>query len=452
MLEAMMTAALDGGKANVSPTGAPAGAARSPGWSRRRRLRACPDCDRVLALPPLRPHERADCPRCGCVLVRRHRLPVQRGLAYAVGALVTLIMAIPLPFIGFEIRGISHEIGLTDTGLSLAVYGAPVVAVTVVLAIVVLPLAYVIGFILLHVRLMSAKRARWETLMARAISYVSPWMMADVFLVGVLVSLTKIAGMARLDIGPAFWAYCAFVVLFLKTRLALDTDWLWFRLAGEPPAPPGTRVGVDAREQGMTGCHRCGLINSVDAAGRGHCRRCGDRVHTRAPFSLQHTLAWLLLAVLLYIPANGLPITETTRFGAAYSSTIIGGVISFMRSGDIPIAVVIFTASVLVPIGKMVALTWLCWWAYRPQRGDARVGARLYRVVDFIGRWSMVDVFVVAILVALIRAGSLMSISPGPAALAFAGMVIVSMIAAMSFDPRLLWETAGPERGPSERP
>jgi len=247
--------------------------------------------------------------------------------------------------------------------------------------------------------------------------------------------------MATLDVGPAFWAYCVFVVALVKTQLALDTDWLWFRLAGEPPLPPGIRAGANARDQGMTGCRVCGLINRVDAGGRGHCRRCGDRVHTRAPRSLQNTLALLALAGLLYIPAHALPITHTMRFGAEQASTIIDGVVGFIQTGDLPIAIVIFAASVLIPLGKMLALAWLCWLVRDPGRGDPRVGARMYRLVDFIGRWSMVDMFVVAILVALVRAEALLSITPGPAALAFAAMVIVSMIAAMHFDPRLIWET-----------
>lgn len=423
------------------PRKATGGAAK---WSRRRRLRACPDCDRVVALPPLRPRERADCPRCGHVLVRRHRLPVQRGLAYAVTALIFLSMAMVLPFIGFEVRGIGNAITLTDTGSALARYGEPVVAAAVLLGIVILPLLYLAGFVILHGRMLYARGSHWDELLARAVSHIGPWIMADVFLVALFVSLTKIAGMAALDVGPAFWAYCAFVVALVKTQLALDTDWLWYRLAGEPTAPPGIRLGANAREQDMTGCHVCGLINRVDAAGRGRCRRCGDRVHTRAPYSLQNTLALLLVAGLLYIPANSLPITHTTRFGAEQASTIIGGVVGFMQAGDIPIAIVIFAASVLIPIGKMLALAWLCWWARRPDRGNPLVGARMFRLIDFIGRWSMVDVFVVAILVALVRAESLMSITPGPAALAFAGMVIVSMIAAMRFDTRLLWETSAP--------
>lgn len=422
--------------------GSAAAAAPKSGSQGYRRLRACLECDQVVALPPVRPRERADCPRCGCVLVRRHRLPVQRGLAYAVAALVTLMIAALLPFIGFEVRGLGNAILLPDTGTALVRYGAPAVGAIVALGILILPMAYLVAFIAVHVRLTDGYRGDVERFLARLIAAIDPWIMADVFIVGVLVSLTKIVGMARLDIGPAFWAYCAFVFLLLRTRLSLDSDWLWFRLAGDAVKPAGARAGEDALPQGLTGCHACGQLNELGEGEAPHCARCGDRLHGRRPYSLQNTLALLIVSVILYIPANALPITETVRFGTSDASTIIGGVVSFVRSGDIPIAVVIFTASVVVPIAKMLALAWLCWLAVCRRGADPVGETRLYRGIEFIGRWSMVDVFVVALLVALIRAGSLMAIEPGPAALAFAGMVIVSMMAAMTFDPRLLWEPA----------
>ncbi len=371
-------------------------------------------------------------------------------MAYAVAALAMLMTAVLLPFIGFEVRGIGNAIGLTQTASALVRHGAPLVGAIVLLGVVLLPGVYLLAFIVLHMRLARERRAHVDLTLARVIAAIGPWIMADVFVVGVLVSLTKIAGMARLDIGPAFWAYCVFVVLLLKTRLALDGDWLWFRLAGEPKAPAGTRAGADALAQGVTGCHACGLVNSLAHSEDGRCRRCGDRLHARHPYSIQNTLALLIAAIVLYVPANALPITETLRYGTSDASTIIGGVVSFLRTGDIPIAVVIFTASVVIPLAKMVALVWLCWRAGCRPSVDSLPETRLYRSIEFIGRWSMVDVFVVALLVALIQAGSLMAFSPGPAALAFAGMVIVSMMAAMTFDPRLLWRskqgTAGVQR------
>ncbi|MDN5869608.1 MAG: paraquat-inducible protein A [Nitrococcus sp.] len=415
----------------------------------RRRLRACHACDLVVALPALRPNERADCPRCGHRLARRHRLPVQRGLALAIAALIGLLLAVAFPFVSFQTRGVGNHIVLTDSAKSLIGFGEPLVALSVLLTVVVLPAVYLLSIIWLNTSLLRAKPLRGSRTIARATERMTPWMMADVFVVGALVSLIKIAGLAQIGVGPGFWCFCAFAILLLKTSQSIDADWLWFALAGEPRAPAGTRVGEAAAVQALTGCSVCGLINSLKGA-QPTCRRCGERLHGRHPHSLQRTSALLIVAAILYVPANVYPIMTTTTFGVSEPSTIIGGVVYFVHHGDLPIALIIFTASVLVPISKVLALGWLSLSVRRRLPRDRRARLRLYHVVELVGRWSMLDVFVVAILVALLQAGALLSITPGPAALAFAGVVIISMLAAMSFDPRLIWDGAQGRRARGE--
>ncbi|UJJ32521.1 paraquat-inducible protein A [Halopseudomonas maritima] len=195
--------------------------------------------------------------------------------------------------------------------------------------------------------------------------------------------------------------------------------------------------GQSARARGLAGCHSCLLVMSIDTE---HCPRCHARVHSRTPNSLQRTVALIVVACILYLPANLLPITNTVYLGSYAPSTIIGGVITLWQMGSYPIALVILIASVLVPVGKLVVLSYLCWAASRPQLANPRQCARLYRLTEFIGRWSMIDVFVVAILVALIKLGNIISFYPGFAALSFAAVVIITMIAAEQFDPRLIWD------------
>jgi paraquat-inducible protein A len=158
-------------------------------------------------------------------------------------------------------------------------------------------------------------------------------------------------------------------------------------------------------------------------------------------------MALLITAAVLYIPANVLPIMTTDQLGRSTDSTILGGVVLLMKMGSYPVAAVIFVASVLVPVSKLVALAWLCWSVARRHPTSHRQRTVLYRVTEFIGRWSMVDVFVVTILVALIHLGGLLRITPGAAAVAFGGVVIVTMLAAESFDPRLIWDQLGDEDG-----
>ena len=192
-----------------------------------------------------------------------------------------------------------------------------------------------------------------------------------------------------------------------------------------------------AREAGFAVCHTCLALVGLQES---RCPRCESRVHGRIPNSLQRTMALLIAAAVLYVPANVLPIMTTDQFGRAVDSTIIGGVILLWNMGSYPVALVILVASVLVPIGKILTVAALCWTIGRHQRVSPRQRMVRYRITDFIGKWSMVDVFVVAILVALIQITGIIVIRPGAAALAFAGVVILTMLAAESFDPRLIWD------------
>ncbi|MDF1818016.1 MAG: paraquat-inducible protein A [Immundisolibacteraceae bacterium] len=192
-----------------------------------------------------------------------------------------------------------------------------------------------------------------------------------------------------------------------------------------------------AASRGLACCHLClKLVNQTTH----RCPRCGSAIHSRKANSLERTLALLMTATILYIPASLLPIMITDQLGQSIESTIVGGVILLLDMGSIAIALVIFAASVIIPLTKLALLYYLCWSVRRGPPETVRQRTTIYRVIEFIGKWSMIDVFVVAILVALINLSNLLVIRPGPAALAFAGVVILSMVAAESFDPRLMWD------------
>lgn len=208
---------------------------------------------------------------------------------------------------------------------------------------------------------------------------------------------------------------------------------------------------VTALSRNLQNCHVCLTLNSIQDK---RCKNCNSRLHSRNKFSLQNTVALLITAVILYIPANILPIMYTNYLGEKITNTIMGGVVTLWMQDSYPIAIVIFVASVMVPIAKILILAWLCYSvAYEKVRSQQR-SHTLFRLTEFIGRWSMVDIFVVAVLVALIQMGNFMSILPGEAAIAFAGLVITTMIAAITFDSRLIWEPLNqmPEQSHLELP
>jgi paraquat-inducible protein A len=196
-----------------------------------------------------------------------------------------------------------------------------------------------------------------------------------------------------------------------------------------------------AIDAGWLICHECHQLNARQAhQPRQHCQRCGARIHGRRPNSLARTWALLLTAAILYLPANLLPIMTVNSLGKGSASTIMSGVVTLMGHGMLMIAAVVFIASILVPTFKLVGIALLLFSVQRHQPMSPRQRILMYRFIEWIGRWSMLDIFVIAILVALVQFGNLASIEPGPGAAAFAGVVIVTMLAALTFDPRLIWD------------
>jgi paraquat-inducible protein A len=192
-----------------------------------------------------------------------------------------------------------------------------------------------------------------------------------------------------------------------------------------------------AADYGLAGCHTCGKVSAVTL---GNCPRCGSHLHLRNPGSVQKTLALMGAAAALYIPSHLLPIMTVTELGDVTHNTIIGGMMTFWRSGAYPIAIVIFTASILIPLLKIIALSWLCAAATGKVHPSPTALGKVYWFTELLGRWSMIDIFVVGILVSIVQLGNYMTIVPGPGALAFAGVVMLTMLAAMSFEPRMLWD------------
>lgn len=192
-----------------------------------------------------------------------------------------------------------------------------------------------------------------------------------------------------------------------------------------------------AAYEGLACCRTCHLLSNIDEV---VCPRCEDTLYLRKPNSVQRTLALVFTAILLYIPANIYPIMTTTLLNDKSASTILSGVVLFVEHGSYFVAIVIFVASILIPIAKMLIILWLCYATSRQSRLSKSELTRLYKTTEFIGKWSMIDIFVVAILVALVHITGIMMIEPGTAARAFAGVVILTMLAAHQFDVRLMWD------------
>jgi paraquat-inducible protein A len=201
-----------------------------------------------------------------------------------------------------------------------------------------------------------------------------------------------------------------------------------------------TATALEAARSGLNACTTCGLLSRAAAPGESvRCPRCGTLLTTHRPHSLQYTWALVIAAAILYIPANALPVLTTTTLGSSESDTIISGVLYLYQSGSWLLSLIVLVASVMIPLGKLVALTYLLITVQRGSMKNNHDRTRLYRLVELIGRWSMLDVFVDAFLVALVQLQPLMSVGPGPGVVFFMAVVVLTMLAAHSFDPRIIW-------------
>ena len=197
---------------------------------------------------------------------------------------------------------------------------------------------------------------------------------------------------------------------------------------------------VSAKDRGLAGCHICGQVIRLNDGRHALCPRCGSDVHFRKNNSLSRAWALLISAFIMYIPANTEPMMRNTSLGDESSDTIISGVIYFLTHGDWPVALVIFLASVVLPMLKMIAIAYLLIMVQRGKVTRQREKTRLYLLAEVLGRWSMVDIFVVALMITLVQLGELATFEPGPAAIAFSLVVMLTMFAEMVFDPKLIWD------------
>ncbi|WP_229603370.1 paraquat-inducible protein A [Vibrio parahaemolyticus] len=415
-----------------------------------RQLISCEECGLVVRIPEIDQGQKAQCPRCSHSLTKINAKPYQSVIAVSSACLIMLVLSISFPFMSFSVQGLSQEITLLHAAKMLAEFQNALLGALLLATVVVLPAIYVGLILFLHLEALkvrnhppSKKQQRMAKILCRILFRVEPWLMVDVFLIGVLVSLIKIASLADIGMGSSFWAFCVYTILVVKCISMVDKSWLWGHFI---PAIelPSVKEGDTHHNHNHIGCHTCHQLNPIEDKKHQRCIRCYSRLHEyNLSENLQKAWALLFASVIFYIPANLYPMMYTVSLGRSEGSTIMEGVILLWHLGSYPIAMVIFFASVFIPMAKMLALAWLYYNAQKaqylpPEESISRL--KIYRLTEFIGRWSMIDIFVVAILVALVQLQNLMAIYPGPAALSFAAVVIFTMLSAMIFDSRLLWQ------------
>jgi paraquat-inducible protein A len=400
-------------------------------------LIACHECDLIHRVDAVPEGSVARCSRCGALLYQHKRDSLERTLALTVTGLILFVVANAFPFLGFKLQAQVHETILITGVQELYHQGMWILATVVLLTTIVMPAAQMMGllYVLVPLRL---NRLPWKLKeVFRLIQSLRPWAMMEVFMLGILVSIVKLAKMATIVPGIAAFAFMALIFVLAASLAVLDPHAVWEKIKIQENIR-----GIPVARAHPISCHTCHLLCRFPSHG-GHgltCPRCGTPLHRRKPDSIARTWALILAAAIFYIPANVLPITIVTSLGKKQADTIISGVMYFISSGMWPIALVIFVASVFVPLLKLLVLGYLSFSVQRKSVWRPVDRTKIYRMAEVVGRWSMVDVYVVTILVAMVNLGALATIEAGPAAVYFCGVVIITMLAAMSFDPRLIWD------------
>ncbi|HHK8363458.1 TPA: membrane integrity-associated transporter subunit PqiA, partial [Serratia marcescens] len=342
-------------------------------------------------------------------------------------ALFMLVLANIFPFINMRVAGLGNEIRLIQIPEVMVAEDYASMATLFMVFVQLIPAFCMVAIVLLcaKVRLPLGLKA-W---MARVLFQFKTWCMVEIFLAGVLVSFVKLMAYGDIGIGSSFVPYCLFCLLQVRAFQCVDRRWLWQDIEPAPRLDRPLTVGRTGMRQGVRSCACC---TAILPANQVRCPRCHTNGYVRRRHSLQWTLALLVTSIMLYIPANLMPIMVTEALGNKMNSTIMAGVVLLWGSGSYPVAMVIFIASIMVPSLKMLAIGWLCWDANgrKKPRADSERMHLIYEVVEFVGRWSMIDVFVIAVLSALVRMGQLMSIYPATGAVLFALVVILTMFAA----------------------
>jgi paraquat-inducible protein A len=402
---------------------------------------ACHECGLVQVIHELPPGAGANCVQCGATLYSRHRGGLDRVLAWYLTAAVLFLLANSFPFITFTMEGRAQPSLLISGGLALWADGMELLGGLVITVAIVMPLLKILVALWVLVPIHFGRLPLLAAPAIRALDALSPWAMMEVYLLGVMVAYVKLIDLATLELGISLWAFVALIVVMVAAAAALDKRDLWERLA-----PQATTADLCAGGGRLVSCHACEQLSRLGPReNHAHCPRCGAPLHKRKPDSLNRTWALVLTAAILYVPANVLPVMTVVYFGRGEPDTILSGVKQFIAAGMWPLALLVLFASILVPMLKLCGLTFLLISVQRGSTWRRRDRTLLYRIIEAIGRWSMIDIFMIGILAALVNLGAIATIEPGLGAVCFAAVVVITILASMSFDPRLIWDVEDAE-------
>jgi paraquat-inducible protein A len=350
------------------------------------------------------------CPRCGTILHRATGYRLDQAIALTLTALILLTILCTTTLMNVQTAGIMLSAGLFSGPAELVRRQMSVLAVVIVFVTVIAPFGKLAATLYVLVRLNEARPPRHLRRVFIWAERLRPWSMIEVFVLGVLVAYVKLGDLVQIGLEVGVYALFALTFVIVWADVALDRQAIWAQL-GEPDTAEETTLSRGHAFEAI-GCEACGLV-SAPLGDRSHCLRCDSPLHPRKPDSVARTWALVIAAAVLYLPAHYFPVLTVMQLGAGAPSTILGGVAELIDAKMYPLAALVFFASIAVPLLKLVGLSVLLVATQTGRVGWLRDRTRLYHIVRRIGRWSMIDIFMEALLGALVRFGNVITIEPG---------------------------------------
>lgn len=394
---------------------------------------ACPDCGLVQRLPAVGHRHIAECRRCARLLVGPATGRVDAPLALALAALLLLIPATVEPLLRVASHGAARVSWLSSGITGLWHEGFQLLALVVAAFCLAFPYLYLTALIAV---LAALRRGPGSSLgpVFRWVMRLRPWMMLEIFLVGCFVAYSRLHLVVGVQVLSGGWCLMSATAALLLALTQLDERTVWDALPLRAERLQASRHGGRP-----IACTSCELLVTAAHSGR-CCPRCGAALHHRKPYAFTVTAALVAAAFILYVPANALPVLTLVSFGHQQSNTIITGVLELMHNRLWPLAIIVFLASIVVPLLKLCGLTWMLLATFQRSPRLLIARTRFFRVIDTVGSWSNIDVFVASVLVALMQFGTIAEARAGAGLTAFAAVVILTMIATRTFDTRLMWD------------
>lgn len=411
-------------------------------------LQACPSCDLLVAIPALEGGNAATCPRCATTIAKKKENSITNVLLLSLSALFISYPAFFWPIMTLNAVGNEAKGSLFDAVLACLSSNFQFVAFMVLLTSVLLPVVR-FGLLFLITICLKLNYHPPELLpLFKFCHHLEEWAMLDIYIIGIGVTLIKVYALASIEFNVALFCLLGLTVLSVLLSAKTDNEEFWLALTGKAQANNDLDIkpteNLTAKQAGVLSCHHCGRLVTAIAHGDHEeqlCNRCESPMHYRKKNALANTWALLISAIILFVPANVLPIMTVYFLGSPEESTIMDGIIYFFQHGSYGIGFIIFAASVLVPVFKMVGLGILLLSVQFKKLSGLKKKTKMYHFIEFVGRWSMLDIFVIALMAILVSFGDFTSIFPSTASTYFCLVVVATMLAATTFDSRLLWDT-----------